>query len=42
MLTGNGLPALRPGIAFSSGNDRIIIRLYTVNILQGGDYEAEK
>jgi hypothetical protein len=39
-LTRRGLPAL--GIAFSYGNDKIIIRLYMVNIGSGGYYEAKK
>jgi len=39
-LTRKVLPVL--GIAFSSGNDKITIRLYVINIESGGYYEAKK
>jgi len=39
-LTRKGLTAL--GIAFSSANDKIIIKLYMINIGPGGYYEARK
>jgi len=39
-LTRKVLPVL--DIAFSSGNDKIIIRLYMINIEAGGYYEVKK